>query len=164
MRVNFLLLAAAVVLMYAACVKPPNYPNEPVIEFKSLSKNTLLQSSLGEDSVVIAFTFTDGDGDLGFTDDSESIFIVDGRDSFMKPSYRIPYIEQQGAGNGISGEIFIVLPTTCCIYQNGIPPCESGAIAPQPFDTVFYRISIQDRAKNRSNEIQTAPITLRCKL
>ncbi|MFZ4634369.1 MAG: hypothetical protein ACOYNO_09220 [Saprospiraceae bacterium] len=164
MRVNLLLLAAVAVLMWATCVKPPDYPKEPVIEFKSLSKNLLLQSSLGEDSVVISFTFTDGDGDLGFKDDSESIFIVDGRDNFMKPSYRIPYIEQQGAGNGISGEIFIVLPSTCCIYNNGIPPCESGSIAPQTFDTVFYKISIQDRAGHRSNEIQTAPITLRCKL
>lgn len=164
MRIPYLLLATAVIgIALVTCVNPPDYPDEPVIEYQSISKNLLLQSSLGSDSVIITFSFTDGDGDLGFQDDSESIFIVDGRDSFQKPSYRIPYIEQQGAGNGISGEISIVLPTTCCIYApNPIPPCEV-AIAPQTFDTVFYYIYIKDRKGHLSNTIQTEPIGLRCK-
>ncbi len=165
MRAFLLLLTAGVGVVASTCVDPPDYPDEPVIEYLSLSKNFLIQSSLGEDSVLITFSFTDGDGDLGFKDDSESIFIVDGRDSFNKPPYRIPYIEQQGAGNGISGEISILLPTTCCIYsvQSGIPPCEIN-IAPQALDTVFYLISIKDRAGHVSNIVQTEPIFLRCRL
>ena len=144
------------------CVKPPDYPKEPVIEFMSLSKTTMFQTPFGQDSVVITFSFTDGDGDLGFTDGQESIFIKDGRDSFQKPSYRIPHVDQQGAGNGISGEISIVVPTTCCIYPFPLPPCDT-INAPQQFDTVFYQIQIKDRAGNLSNEIQTAPIRLICK-
>ena len=143
------------------CVKPPDYPDEPVITFESLSKNTLLQSAFGPDSVIITFGFTDGDGDLGFTDDQESILIVDGRDTFQKPSYRIPYIEQQGAGNGISGSISIVVPTTCCIYSPQFIPCDT--LAPQTLDTVFYYIKIKDRAGHLSNEIMTDPITLICR-
>ncbi len=157
-------LGLAVFAMLQFCVKPPDYPNEPVITFERLSKTTMFQSSFGQDSVVITFSFTDGDGDLGFKDDAEeSIFIVDGRDSFQKPSYRIPLIEQQGAGNGISGEISIVVPTTCCIYPPPLLlPCDT-LNAPQQLDTVFYLIKIKDRAGHFSNEIQTAPITLICK-
>ena len=147
------------------CVQPPDYPDEPVIEFKSQSKNTMFQSKFGQDSVVITFSFTDGDGDLGFKDDQESILIIDGRDTFQKPSYRIPYIEQQGAGNGISGEISIVVPTTCCIFpvSTGIPPCDTTANAPQMLDTVFYFLQIKDRAGHLSNQIATEPITLICR-
>lgn len=149
--------------LFQFCVKPPDYPKEPVITFESLSKDVMYQSSFGPDSVVITFGFTDGDGDLGFKDDQESIFIVDGRDSFQKPSYRIPYIEQQGAGNGISGSISIVVPTTCCIYPFPLPPCDTSSNAPQQLDTVFYLIKIKDRAGHLSNEIKTGPITLICR-
>ncbi len=158
--ISALLLGGFAVLQF--CVKPPDYPDEPVITFERLSKNTMLQSTFGQDSVTITFSFTDGDGDLGFDDDQESIFIIDGRDSFQKPSYRIPYIEQQGAGNGISGEISIVVPTTCCIYPPPLPPCDT-LNAPQMLDTVFYLLQIKDRAGHLSNQIQTDPITLICK-
>lgn len=161
-----LYLFCAILILLQFCVQPPDYPDEPVIEFQSLSKTTLRQSSLGVDSVVVTFSYTDGNGDLGFTDTSASIFIVDGRDTFEKPSYRIPSVGTQGAGNGISGEISIVVPTTCCIYprSSGIPPCDHSSFAPQELDTVFYFISIRDRSGHLSNTIQTDPIYLRCTL
>lgn len=160
-----LVLACSLLVCLQFCVKPPDYPDEPVIAFQSLSKNSIRQSSLGADSVVITFAYTDGDGDLGFTDTSSSIFIVDGRDSFQKPSYRIPSVGTQGAGNGISGEISIVVPNTCCIYpiSSGVPPCDASNFAPQATDTVFYFIKIQDRSGHMSNEIRTEPIILQCK-
>lgn len=145
------------------CVKPPNYPNEPVIEFAAMSKNFMRQTPLGPDSILISFNFTDGNGDLGSRNGEPNIFIKDGRDSFDKPPYQIPYIEPQGAGNGISGTIYIVVPTTCCIYidSNGIP--RACADVPIPFDTLTFLISIKDRAGNLSNEIETPPIGLICK-
>lgn len=146
------------------CVEPPDYPIEPVIEFISFSKNTLRQTPLGADSVIINIGFTDGDGDLGFQNTEPSIFIIDGRDSFSKPSYRIPYIDQQGAGNGISGEISILLPTTCCIYTDPLTgfklSCEN---VPVPFDSVFYYIQIRDRAGHYSNQIATPKLRLICR-
>ena len=158
-------MALLLALGWSACVQPPDYPDEPVIEFLSLSKSQVLQASFGEDSIVITFSFTDGDGDLGFADTTASIFITDGRDNFDKPPYRIPYINQEGAGNGISGEISIVVPTTCCIYPSstGIPPCDTSLNAPQLVDTVFYLLQIKDRAGHLSNQIQTEPITLICR-
>lgn len=148
-----------------ACVDPPNYPVEPVITFKSLSKRTLLQRPLNQrDSIQITFTFTDGDGDLGFQDTTSSVFIRDGEDNFSRLPYRIPYIEQQGAGNGISGEITLIAPTVCCKYTD---PVEKISLAcqnvPIKLDTIFYIISIKDRAGHLSNEIRTDPILLICK-
>jgi hypothetical protein len=160
----FAAFLAAGLFLAKSCVQPPDYPVEPEIEFLSLSKNTLWQTRFGADSLTITFSFTDGDGDLGFSDTTASIFIVDGRDGFSKPSYRIPFVEQQGAGNGISGEVSIVVPTTCCIYPpNTRPPCDTSAGAPQFTDTVIYRIQIKDRAGHLSNEIETDPIILICK-
>lgn len=168
---NNSLLGIAVLLLggftlFQFCVKPPEYPVEPVIAFKNLSKNILRQRDLGADSLAITFTFTDGDGDLGFEDNEKSIFLVDSRDNFEKLPYSIPFVGLQGVGNGISGEISVVFANsqTCCIYalSSGVPPCFVKD-APQAQDTVSFRIRIKDRAGNVSNEIETDPIYLFCK-
>jgi hypothetical protein len=152
--------------LQSSCVKPPNYPKEPVIEFKSMSKTQLRQGNKGEDSLTITFTYTDGDGDLGFpeSESQSSIFVQDGRDSFERYPYKIPYVEPQGTGNGISGEISIVVPTSCCIYTNPQGFKLSCDKVPQDFkfDTLLYWITIKDRAGHRSNRISTPAITLRC--
>ncbi len=155
------LIFSCFVVILAACANPPNYPNEPEIEFLSMSKNSMTQNSKAEaDSISLTFSFTDGDGDLG-SDDSVGVFIVDGRDNFPKPAYKIPYVDEQGAGNGISGEITIRLNTTCCTFTGGYPPC--SVVAGIPTDTLTYKISIRDRAGHISNIIETPPIVLFCK-
>ncbi|MCB0527150.1 MAG: hypothetical protein R2791_03560 [Saprospiraceae bacterium] len=149
--------------LFQFCVQPPDYPDEPVIEFVSISKNIMQQTPLGPDSILISFNFTDGNGDLGSVSGEPNIFIKDGRDGFDKPPYQIPYIPPQGAGNGISGVISIVVPNTCCIYvdDNGFPL--ACADVPVPFDTLTYLISIRDQAGHESNQIETPPIGLICK-
>lgn len=146
-------------LIAFSCTNPPDYPIEPVIEFVSLSKNSMQQgANPNADSTLLTLSFTDGDGDIG-SDDSISIFLVDTRDDFEQPGFRIPFVGAQGVGKGISGEIYIALPTSCCYYEDGRTPCErlSGAT-----DELIYDLYIKDRAGNASNVIQTAPITLRC--
>ncbi len=159
-------ILAFLLITPAACVKPPDYPNTPVITFKSISKNQMRQGTQGEDSLTVVFSYTDGDGDLGFpgNDPQPSIFIQDARDSFPKYSYKIPYVEPQGTGNGISGDISIVLPTTCCIYVNpqGVKLACKNVPAFFTQDEFFYRISIKDRAGNVSNTIETDKIKLLC--
>lgn len=159
------LLGAAILLcgLLQFCVQPPDYPNEPIIEFVSLSKASMKQTPLGPDSILISFNFTDGNGDLGSVNGEPNIFIKDGRDGFDKPPYQIPFIPPQGAGNGISGLISIVVPNTCCIYitPNGVPlVCED---VPVLLDTLTYLISIKDQSGNESNQIETPPIGLICK-
>ena len=148
------------------CVKPPDYPKEPVIEFMGLSKNILQQGKAKGDSLSISFFYTDGDGDLGFPDNepTASVFVRDDRDSFSKFEYQLPYVEPQGASNGISGEISIVVPTSCCIFVTDLGyklACDNVPPFFQ-FDTLNYFIKIRDRAGHMSNEIKAGPITLRC--
>ncbi len=156
-------LALFVFLQY--CVQPPDYPKEPVIEYVGISKTLLQQGTGYQDSLSVTFSFTDGDGDLGFpeSDPTASVFIRDSRDSFPKPPLQLPYVEPQGAGNGISGEITVKLPTTCCIYTDTAGfkfVCDD--VNQVAFDTFFYYIKIRDRAGHESNEIKTENIRLKC--
>jgi len=142
-----------------SCIKAPEYPIEPEIELLGLSTDTMVQSQFNTDSVVIFFTFTDGDGDLG-SEDSLNIFVKDLRDNFVSDRFRIPYVPVAGANNGISGEVNFTLYTTCCTYPNGAPPCEPSSEFPT--NMLTYEITIQDRAGHISNAIVTPPITLMC--
>ncbi len=144
------------------CTDPPDYPIEPVIEFKTMTKNIMDQSEFNDDSLTVIFTFTDGDGDLGSNpeDNQLDVFLTDTRDGFLANQYRIPFIPQQGVGNGISGEVAIKVFSTCCITEV-FPPCFTTA-PDIPTDTVVYQIQIMDRDSNFSNTILTDPITLNC--
>ena len=165
MKKLILLSVVSLVFLVQSCVQAPDYPKEPVIEYIGISKSLMQQGQGYQDSLFVTFSFTDGDGDLGYpeTDPTASVFIRDSRDSFPKPPLQLPYVEPQGAGNGISGEITVKLPTTCCIYTSpeGIKfACEDATqIA---FDTFYYYISIKDRAGHASNEIKTEAIRLKC--
>ena len=157
-----ILLFSTLVVAFAACISPPDYPIQPEIKFLGLSKNVMRQGLLGiEDSLFLSFSFTDGDGDLGNLGqgkDSVNIFLTDKRTNQPSERFRIPYVPEQGAGNGISGDIRLLLFTTCC---NVLPPCEASTT--KPIDTLIYEISIKDRAGHESNKILTAPIYLQCK-
>ncbi len=154
---------------FLACTKPPDYPLEPVITFKSLSKSTLPQGNLNSDSLTIIFSYTDGDGDLGNDENQASVFLKDMRTGFESPSFSIPFVPEQGAGNGISGEIAIQVFTSCCIHPILNQICMPFGDADQysgnlffPIDTLAYEIYIVDRAGNESNVIKTDPIFLQC--
>jgi hypothetical protein len=165
MKKLLLIAVVSLCMLMSYCIKPPDYPKEPVIKYLGISKSQLQQGTGYQDSLFVMFSFTDGDGDLGYpeTDPTASVFIRDSRDSFPKPALQLPYVEPQGANNGISGEITVKLPTTCCIYTspNGIKfACDDATqIA---FDSFFYYIKIRDRAGHESNEIRTAVIRLKC--
>lgn len=143
-----------------SCISPPDYPIEPVITFKGMTKNKMAQSQFGKDSLSITFSFTDGDGDIGSNDTTLNISLIDTRDGFNASNYKIPYIPEQGSGNGISGEIQIVVFTTCCYYPDGSNPCAPSTT--YPTDTLQYDIYITDRAGHKSNIIRTDPIILDC--
>jgi hypothetical protein len=159
---GFLLVLTGI--LYNACVKAPDYPLAPVIKYIGTSRPSMKQGSHLEDSVTVRFSYTDGDGDLGFPGDdaTPSIFIRDDRDSFNLPSLKLPYVEPQGAGNGINGEISIVVHTVCCIEK--LPGGQKLACkdVTRNTDTVHYLIKIRDRAGHISNEIKTDPIVLIC--
>jgi hypothetical protein len=155
------LLALLAVISWQ-CLDSPNYPIEPQIEFISLSKDTMRQGIFQQDSVIVTFSFQDGDGDLGRTNQEpqNNIFFTDLRTGTVDNTFAIPALPQDGAGNGVEGTIRILLFSTCCIYNDGNDPCTPNPDI--PLDTVQYKIQITDRAGHVSNEIVTTPIILLC--
>ena len=84
MKKLFLITSLLAIVLVPSCVQPPDYPKEPVIQYIGLSKTLMKQGTGYADSLLVTFSFTDGDGDLGFpeSDPTASVFIRDSRDSF----------------------------------------------------------------------------------
>lgn len=152
---SFTLLIAAISMFVGACVQPPEYPNEPAIDFVNFS-NVIMQQNV--DSTRLTISFTDGDGDLGLRDTENGInmYMTDTRTGFVE-NFRVPFIPDQGVGNGISGEITVLILPTCC---NTNTPCLPTPDTPE--DQLVYKIQIEDRAGNLSNELTLPALTLLC--
>lgn len=159
---TYLLTFLPLLFVVTSCVKPPEFPVEPVITFESLNKTQIYQFTNGPlDSIQVHFSFTDGDGDLSQIDsDSVDVFLTDSRLGIQSP-FRLPLIPPEGTGNGISGDVFInVINTTgiCCIFNNRLCAEEPT----YPVDTFTYAIQIRDRAGNLSNVVRTDLIEILC--
>jgi hypothetical protein len=158
-KIGLLLLLA---LTGWQCLDSPNFPDEPFIQFISISKDTMRQGIFQEDSLTVRFSFQDGDGDIGRASqqDSNNIFFIDERTGTLDNTFGIPQIPEEGAANGVEGEVRVLLFSTCCIYNDGSDPCLPNPST--PFDTLRYRIYIVDQANHKSNEIVTTSIILKC--
>ena len=159
----FSALVATIFLMMS-CSKAPEYPVEPQIEFKSISK---LRTSFRSDSVRVVISFTDGDGDIGTPEmpsDTSTLtdaFVIDSKNGVVANFFRLHYVPKRGATKGINGEIAFNIYTSCCseIPSKRIPCVSSDEY---PLDTLNYQIIIKDRAGNKSNSLQLPPIELIC--
>ncbi len=150
------------VYLITGCVKAPDFPPEPEINFIGFTKTSMNQGSLNNDSTFLTIGFQDGDGDIGHPTNStmRNLFIIDKRTGNFFNQFKVPEIPEQGVGNGVTGEITVLMYTTCCIFPEFIPPCESP---PQfPTNDVTFEVYLVDRAGNESNRIITEPITLLC--
>ena len=143
------LLVLSALLAGLSCVKPPEYPIEPHIEFTSVNKTDFVP--FDPDSLYIKFYFEDGDGDLG-DNDSVNLFFHDSRlpDTVGTVNYKIPFIELQGSSDAISGYVTTAIGISTC-YEH------IGAI-----DTFHYNVFIKDRAGHASNTIGTPDLYLDC--
>ncbi len=148
-------------LIFASCVSSPDYSDIPEITFLSMSDNQMIQG-IGEDSLFLSFSFTDGDGDIGESANNNilNVTLIDNRTGEIYDRFKTPEIPQQGTGNGISGEVRLLVLTTCCIFPDGIPPCMSPV--EYPTNELSFDIQLTDRAGNQSNVITTPSITLLC--
>jgi hypothetical protein len=126
------------------------FPNEPEIEFVSITPTQATQFTA--DEIKLTFRYQDGDGDLGYENDpTKNLFIEDMRaayanDSARFTSFAFESLTPTTRKPSIQGEIAVLLTT---------PPFESVAQEP-----LTYKVYIVDRAGNRSNEITTDPITI----
>lgn len=145
-----------------ACTIRPQFSDIPELTYTGLSANTMVQSSVLSDSIFLIFQFTDGDGDIGVADNQNDfdLIITDNRTGNVYDRYKTPFVPEQGASNGIEGTVQLKLYTTCCIFDETIPPC--SAPPEFPVDSLSLDIQMFDRAGNASNIITTEFITLLC--
>ena len=145
-------------LLFAGCLKPEAFPEEPAITFKSLEQ-------FG-DSASLTIAFTDGDGDVGLDSydtappfDTSSIYyynlFVDYSElrhgvwtpvHFELPLYyRIPRITPTGQNKALAGEIAVAIKPWPIVQGN-------------PFDTVRFSTHMVDRALHESNTVLSEPV------
>ncbi|MBL0308717.1 MAG: hypothetical protein IPP77_03255 [Bacteroidetes bacterium] len=153
-----------------SCLKAPEFPVEPHLEFVSVSSSFL--KSGYEDTIT--FSFTDGDGDIGIkiskdttlceccrltSDDSTvlrnsnfNIFLIDNRDGCVQ-SFASANVSSNGKFPGIEGEIEVIraVDTKKCLA-----PPQIGC----PKDTAIFYVMMRDQAGHFSNFIQTTPIVV----
>jgi len=148
-----------------SCLKPEEFPKEPVIEFVSFTKMS--------DSADIIISFVDGDGDIGLQESDtigdfhssqkyhHNLFVeyyekhnangwqigknLLGDDIVFK--YRIPYLTPNGRNKALKGEIKVTIEPS---YFN---PLSSDS------DTVKFKIYLVDRSFTESNVVESNVVT-----
>ncbi len=147
------------------CLKPEEYPNEPIIAFESFTQLS--------DSGILLVSFTDGDGNVGLAEGDtmnefspgnkyhHNYFVeywekvdgvgwqrgkdINGDDiSFL---YRIPVLTPTGKNKALKGNISVTIEPS---YYNPISPDS---------DTIKYIITLVDRDFNESNTVESPEIT-----
>ncbi|MBK6699054.1 MAG: hypothetical protein IPG55_03985 [Saprospiraceae bacterium] len=153
-------ILCAFTLMWS-CQSTDDFSIIPSIKYVSVTKSSLVQGDLNQDSLWLTFSFQDGDGDLAYSANGseKDIFLYDKRLGLLLDSYKIPELSNTN-GNSLEGSMQILIYTTCCLFKDNIPPCSAP---PQyPTDTLLFELYIKDRAGHESNRITSQAILLYC--
>lgn len=137
-----------------SCEPKVDYPDEPTVEFKSFTfaDTTLLGNPVKQGTLT--FSFTDGDGDIGFDTVARknTIFMTKHKmvnnvltqmDLLVDLNYFVERIYSDNDRHAVSGDIKI---EDLNEYKNTFG------------DTIMYKFYIVDRAGNRSNTDSTGLI------
>ena len=153
---------AVAVLALTGCLEDVSFPDEPQIEFMSFIVDET-------DNAVLSFSVTDGDGDLGLNSDDiahpfcpscehyynlkcEYDELRDGvwthielnpQEGQVPFYYRVPRANPSGTNQAIDGVIEVAMNTW---HLNS------------SYDTLRFRMTIEDRSLNLSNEDTTSVI------
>jgi hypothetical protein len=153
-------------------MKPPEYPIEPEISYKSMYFAEVEREGLMFPALVLSVNFTDGDGDIGL-DAGDTL----GDFGLNKPYYFnflveywqwnhfakvwIPILNAQGDPQIGTGRIPNITPKGRNKSLKGIITQE---IVPYEFiptaftDTIRFRVQLIDRNLNKSEWIYTPPV------
>lgn len=174
-KISLFLFATGIIL---SCLKPKEYPDTPVIEFKSLTEYG------DHDSAEVSFTFKDGDGDIGL-DEKDTFPPFDPQSRYFKNVYLLymykdtvtgtfkPFLKYNKACGGDTTN-----PGDCDtlfkVYriQNITPKGQNKVLDGEikiklkgPYfemgkghKTVKYEIFMFDRALHKSNTVETSEI------
>lgn len=145
-------LAGFFLLLFAISCQPIRLFDEvPAIAFESIEPRIARENI---DTVLLVFSFTDGDGDLGLEegDTTNDITVIDKRTGApaigdVTFPYRMPYVTPPGQSKQISGTVELKMQN---LFRR------PGLVT----DTVRYEIQIRDRANRFSNTITTPPIVI----
>ena len=151
MRVKYLLFLG-VSILFTGCLKKPQYPIEPHIEFVSFA-------AIDNNEGILTISYTDGDGDLGN---------LDAKDSTV--NYFIIYQEKQDG-------VFVTPEELIDAFNASLPRFVSsnkkqaidGTIERKlfynnvysSFDTIRFECWLVDRAKHESNHVFTSEIVVK---
>lgn len=157
-KIKFIGTALVLSIVFFACNKLEEYDNRPIILEGSYS---LLQNAQGKDtSLVLKFTFTDGDGNVGLsTTDTTAPFDT---------NVKIDYFEKI---DGVFTKILIPGTTDTLNFNSRIKEFGSKTatkaevevkvnISVVLADTVRFDYYILDKDLNKSNTISTGTIVL----
>ena len=174
--IGLLLLALAV----CSCQKPVEYPIEPRITYEGFTYLINADSTFSGEG-IIAFSYTDGDGDLGL-DDSDTLSPFGFHDThyynmvidylkcvngeFLKTPLLSPHVPTSPADTLVLYDTVTFNARFKRLRDSEEPKAISGTMeykltVQNPFspnDTVKFEIRILDRALHESNVIQTEPI------
>ena len=163
-----------------SCQKPVEYPIEPKIEYQGFTYLFNADSTFSGEG-VIAFSYTDGDGDLGL-DDADTIYpfgpndahyynmVVDYLKSvngvFVKTPLLSPHVPTHPADTLVLYDTVTFNARFKRLRDSEEPKAISGTMdytlivqnPLSPNDTVKFEIRILDRALHESNVIQTDAI------
>lgn len=167
---QFLIVSLAL-LLFTGCEPDPDFPVEPAISFKSLTKDSINEF----DTAVITIDFQDGDGDIGqdnippscspqnicdldsdsscINDPAYTLFLLDMRDSCLQ-LFNIPRVDVGSGSRALEGEIKVTIPPVTCKCFPDPPGCA--------VDTLVYDVFIRDRAGNLSNVVKSSPMYVYC--
>lgn len=150
--------------MMSSCFKQEDFPVEPIISFKDFN--------IQGDSAMLAFNFTDGDGDLGLAPE-DTLSPYNPTSEFYYNIY-VKYFEKDDSQGWVTGKN---LQGDDLIYAYRIKPINfkgktksikgiieinMGTLYFNPFsaqsDTIKYSIQLIDRALHKSNIVETEQI------
>ncbi|MBW8049616.1 MAG: hypothetical protein FVQ77_04610 [Cytophagales bacterium] len=173
-------------LSFSGCKKVPEWDKMPRIEFREIKKKNCIlypsccNSICNGDSIFINIYFKDGDGDIGLTSDDPTpefnfyVNLLIEKDTIFKPfeycdsnacavflwsqneKSRIPPLYPEGYSGPLDGTIDYSI---FLLTNELLDPCC------RPFehlDSAMIKFTIQlvDRALNKSNKVETSPITI----
>lgn len=161
------LVVFSVAALLTGCYNDVSFDTTPYIEFKNVSKETMLDDFSGskKDSVIISVHFEDGDGDLGLNEEEKKVAVEKEDFNYMLRIFRskngvfqevpqeVPYsgFFMRLKGDDKKSPIEGTLDYSVVYFHNSIPAK----------DSVKYQITIKDRAGNISNTVESKMIILK---
>jgi hypothetical protein len=158
------ILLTVLVFAFSACKKPAEYPDTPVISFKSIY--TQKDASGFDTQLNVVLDFTDGDGDVGYNDVGLNDGIFDDPNSQYYFNYQVKtYHYDNGVLINDTVDLSARMQNVTPDVQNKALKGEINRDLPLPpnmaNDTFHFEIFIYDRALHASNIVTTPDVILK---